>query len=310
MNSLSDLLRPRRYFALRAKRKRKARAFGMTSWHEQDWLRTYAARTYHGRGAIVDLGCFLGATTIALAEGLTLNPRPPSGAVIHAYDLFSWGKGFELWAKGKEVEGQIPLGGSFRPEFLKRIARWRDYIVVHEEDLARAQWQNGPIEFLLIDAMKTAETASAITHAFFPDVIPATGYVAHQDFAHAYTPWIHLIAYRLRDYFSLTADVPSSGTMVFRCERQLPLAAVDMDVLFSTCSTSELEAAFDYSLGLVRDEKKGNIIAAKAMAYRERGQIVRAREILAATGDSTPSLAGELEQIKRLIAAEAKERHS
>jgi hypothetical protein len=47
--------------------------FGMTSAQEQQWLRTYAAQTYRGAGVMVDLGCFLGATTIALAEGLTLN---------------------------------------------------------------------------------------------------------------------------------------------------------------------------------------------------------------------------------------------
>src|SRR5438128_761473 len=96
---LADLLlQPRRYFTLRAKRRKKARAFGMTSWHEQHWLRTYAAHTYQGRGTIVDLGCLLGATTISLAEGLVLNPIIKAKR-IHAYDLFTWGEGFELWAK-------------------------------------------------------------------------------------------------------------------------------------------------------------------------------------------------------------------
>jgi hypothetical protein len=51
----------------------KTRKFGMTLQQEQQWLRTYAARSYRGNGAIVDLRCFLGATTIALAEGLELN---------------------------------------------------------------------------------------------------------------------------------------------------------------------------------------------------------------------------------------------
>ncbi len=41
----------------------------MTSRQEQHWFRTYAAQTYRGIGAIVDLGCFFGETTISLAEG-------------------------------------------------------------------------------------------------------------------------------------------------------------------------------------------------------------------------------------------------
>jgi hypothetical protein len=297
------LLRLRRYFVLRAKRRRKAREFGMTSWHEQHWVRTYAAHTYQGHGAIVDLGCFLGATTIALAEGLALNPRVKTSQV-HAYDLFRWSKGFELWAEGKGMEGRFADGESFLAEFLERTADWRDYIVVHEQDIAHAQWRNGPIEFLFVDAMKTAETASAITRAFFPHLLAGIGYLVHQDFSHAYTPWVHLITYRLRDYFSIAADVPASGTTVFRCENQIPPAAADVDVSFARCSGAEIEAAFDHSLGLVPDEKKGNITAAKAMAYRERGDIARASDILASTLDDAPSLAGELEQIKRLIAAE------
>jgi hypothetical protein len=301
MIRFSDLLRPGRYFALRAKKKKKKREFGMTSWHEQHWLRTYAARTYQGHGTIVDLGCFLGATTISLAEGLALNPGAKQKQ-IHAYDLFAWSEGFELWAKDKEIHGHFDVGGSFLPEFIKRTAPWRKYIVVHQEDLTHSHWQNGSIEFLFVDAMKTAATASAIARNFFPHLIPGISYVAHQDFSHCCTPWIHLITFRLREYFSPAADVPASGTTVFRCEKAFSLSATDMNVAFTSCAVEEIEAAFDYSLSLVPDEKKGNIIAAKAMAYRERGDIARARQILAETADGAESLAGELGQIKRLIA--------
>jgi hypothetical protein len=300
----SDLLRPRRYFALRAKKKKKKREFGMTSWHEQHWLRTYAARTYQGRGTIVDLGCFVGATTISLAEGLALNSRAEQKQ-IHAYDLFAWSEDFELWAKGKGIEAQFDVDGSFLPEFLKRTAPWRQYIVVHEEDLTQSQWQHGPIEFLLIDAMKTAATANAIVHSFFPHLLPGISYVAHQDFAHCYTPWIHLIAFRLRDYFSPVADVPASGTTVFRYEKELPGSATDMNVAFTACAAEEIESAFDHSLSLVPEEKRGNIIAAKAMAYRERGDIARAREVLAET-NGVNSLANELELVKSFIVEKSK----
>ena len=137
----------------------------MTSRHEQHWLRTYAAETYRGIGAIVDLGCFLGATTISLAEGLALNSKLGEKQV-HAYDLFTWDERFDLWAKGKEVEGRFTIDGSFLPEFLKRTEKWRDYVVVHEEDLTQAQWQGSAIEFLLVDAMDTFDSFST-TRLFF-----------------------------------------------------------------------------------------------------------------------------------------------
>jgi len=272
----------------------------MTSRHEQHWLRTYGAETYRGVGAIVDLGCFLGATTISLTEGLALNSKPGQKQV-HAYDLFTWDERFELWAKDKEVAGHFTIDGSFLPEFLKRTEKWRDYIVVHEEDLGQAQWSNGPIEFLLVDAMKSPETASAILRGFFPYLLPGRSYVAHQDFAHCYTPWIHLIAFRLRDYFSVVADVPGSGTTVFRCERKLLSKDLEMDLSLASCSAAEIEAAFDYSVGLVTDQKKPNIIAAKAMAYRERNDMARAREIVTLAQYGPESLGGELERVKGFL---------
>ncbi len=273
----------------------------MTSRHEQHWLRTYAAETYRGIGAIVDLGCFFGATTISLAEGLLLNSRARQKQ-IHAYDLFSWDEVYEAWAKGKEVEGLLTVGDSFLPEFLRRTQKWRDYIVVHEEDLRHARWEWGPIEFLFIDAMKSRELAGAIATNFFPHLVASKSYVAHQDFAHFYTPWIHLLTFRLRDYFSIVADVPRSGTTVFRCEKELLRKDLEMDLSLCACSADELEAAFDYSMSLVADEKKANIIAAKAMAYCERGDIARAREIVTQTQYGPDSLAGELERVKGLVA--------
>ena len=171
MNRLAKL------FQLKNRRQLRALArtwkWGMTSQREQRWLRNYAACSYRGIGAIVDLGCLLGATTISLAEGLALN-RNAKHAKIHAYDLFTWDEGFDAWAKGwaegKEVEGLFTVGGTFLPEFLRRTEKWRNYIVVHEQDLQHARWEHGPIEFLFIDAMKSPEVAGAIASRDFMPV--------------------------------------------------------------------------------------------------------------------------------------------
>jgi len=79
-----------------------------------------------GNGAIVDFGCFLGVTTFALAEGLTLNRTTAKQKQIHVYDFFIWNEGYEKWAKGTVVEGVISSCGTFLPEFLKRTQKWRD----------------------------------------------------------------------------------------------------------------------------------------------------------------------------------------
>jgi len=292
-----DLLLPlKRYFHLRSKRKKQE--FGMTSLREQRWLRSYAARTYRGTGAIVDLGCFLGATTIPLAEGLALNPKAKHEHV-HAYDLFVWNEQFEAWAKGTEVAGLFAAGSTFLPEFLRRTEKWRDYVVVHEQDLRDARWEHGPIEFLFVDAMKSADIAGAIASSFFPHLVPSKSYVAHQDFAHCFTPWIHFLTFRLRDYFSFVADLPQSS--LFRLEKEIEPQILTSDLSPAAVLPAEIETAFDYSLGLVGDEKKANIVAAKAVAYVYRGELARAHEIITQSRYGPASRADEFNAIKALV---------
>jgi predicted O-methyltransferase YrrM len=44
--------------------------YSMLSNLEREYLHTFALKKYAGQGAIVDLGCWLGSSTIALASGV------------------------------------------------------------------------------------------------------------------------------------------------------------------------------------------------------------------------------------------------
>ena len=296
MGALADLVNLNRSRELR--RLGKSWKFGMTSRPEQEWLRNYAARRYRGLGAIVDLGCLLGATTIALAEGLALN-RKTGRQKIHAYDLFRWNEGYEAWVKGTELAGRFKPGEIFLPEFLTRTAEWRDYIVAHQQDLRDARWTGGPIEFLYIDAMKSPKVATAIASTFFPHLIPGKSLIAHQDYPHYVTWWIHILAYRLRDYFTFTADLPQST--LFRLRRDVDPELLASDLSAAAISSTEIEAAFDYSLRLVGKDKKANVIAAKANAYVARGDLARADEILKQSRYGPASMANEFKTVKALV---------
>jgi hypothetical protein len=272
---------------------------GMIVEEERVWFRSYAADVYSGAGAIVDLGCFVGLTTISLAQGLLAN-RTAKTAKIHAYDRFVWEDWMKAWWEAKNLPSADGVDNSFLPEFLERTLPWKDQIIVHEEDLRIAQWDNGPIEFLLVDAMKSSEIAESIAHTFFSFLIPEKSYVAHQDFGHFFTSWIHLLQFRLRDCFDVAADLPNSGTVVFRYHTQLSPKAFS-DLSLSSATVEEIEAAFEYSLGLVSDHKKPNVVAAKAMAYIHRGDVDRAREVVEANRWGPTSFGQDLEAVERLI---------
>src|SRR5881394_2941844 len=106
---------------------------GMLVGQECDWFRTYAAETYSGAGAVVDLGCFVGASTISLAQGLRSN-RAAKTAKIYAYDNFIWEDWMEYWWKAKGLAPAKLEADSFLPEFLKRTSPWKDQIIVRRED--------------------------------------------------------------------------------------------------------------------------------------------------------------------------------
>jgi hypothetical protein len=296
MKMLREFFQSRKRRQLRKLAKKSE--LGMTVRQEQEWLRNYAAQSYRGLGAIVDLGCFLGATTISLAEGLALNRRRKRKQ-IHVFDLFRWDEFHETWAEGREVEGLLAVGASFLPEFLRRTQKWRGYIVVHEEDLSQTQWKNGPIEFLFVDAMKSPKIATAIASTFFPNLIPGKSYLAHQDFAHYYTVWIHFLTFRLRNHFSFVADLPQSS--LFRLEREIEPQALAGELSPATISSGEIEAAFDYSISLVGDDKKANVIAGKAMAYAGRDELTRAHEIMTQSRYGPASRDDEFNTVKALI---------
>src|SRR5262245_47355342 len=65
------------------------RAPGMVSMDQRRYLYDYARRDFTGVGEIVDLGCWLGSSTVPLVIGLEANSRTAARErSIYAYDLF------------------------------------------------------------------------------------------------------------------------------------------------------------------------------------------------------------------------------
>ncbi len=265
---------------------------GMTSLAERLQFRDYAAWTYTGQGALVDLGCWLGSTTIPLADGLAENRHPGTRRRrVLAFDQFVWEEWMEPFVQGTPVAGRFAPGDSFREEFERRCVPWRDRIEVCPRDLTCFEWTGGPIEFLLIDAMKSWPLANAIARTFFPHLIPGVSLVVHQDFAHYYTSWIHLQTYRLRDYFQPVTDVEGSCSLVFRLTRPIPARLLLRELTFADFSDPEIDHAFAHSRSQVAACKSPAIEAARMMtcvhAHRPEKAAALLRRYFAAGGSLT-----------------------
>jgi hypothetical protein len=245
---------------------------GMLTLQERQYLYEYTKQEYSGNGEIVDLGCWLGSSTIPLAMGLVENANPQTQSrKIHAYDIFVW----EAWMDqlscviGTQLEGKFQPGDSFFEECQRQTSSWEKQICYHPGDLTQLGWQGGEIEFLFIDAMKSWELANIIIHDFFPSLIPGRSTIVHQDFVHYYTYWIHLTMYRFREYFDVVYDIPYSSSLVYKYKKAIPEELLKNVYSIDDFSVDEISMALNYSSNLVSKGKRPIVLAGKIKAFSE-----------------------------------------
>jgi len=242
----------------------------MVSAAERAFFTASAARSRGKEGAIVDLGCWLGATSLALAQGI-LSHDSSAGErreKVFGFDIFLW----EDWMPAHLPYCVYTNGDSFLPE-ARRLVRDHagDAVELIQANLAAYDWQGGAIKILLVDAMKNEAIAVHIARTFYPSLL-SHALLIHQDFKHYYTSWIHLLQYRLRDYFRFEQSVPHSGTVAFETIKPIPGEAIDQATRFENAADDEIDAAFRYSLALVGAEERTNIAAAHVMHYFHGGR--------------------------------------
>lgn len=191
----------------------------MLSLGEVKLLHWLTAEYYAGRGEIIDAGCFLGGSSIALAHGLQCNPRlrpHEKRKRIVSYDLFL--------ADWYTIKGYLPdrrEGDDFRDLFSQNIELYEQYIDVVQGDIRLIEWGSRPIEILFIDVAKQPDINDILVQRLFPHLCPNLSYVIHQDYIHEWLPWIHVTMEYFTEYFAVCDYVPY-GSAVFRLVKQIP----------------------------------------------------------------------------------------
>jgi hypothetical protein len=236
---------------------------------EAEFFRECARGPLAAGGSIVDLGCFMGSTAIALARGVMEAGRRDE---VIAYDLFTWAD----WMHGMPTHGVYHSGDCFLPE-ARRYARdlGGGLISVYRADLSTFEWDGRPISLLLVDAMKSFEVAGQIVRSFYPALLPGA-VLLHQDFKHYWTGWIHIVQHRFRDRFRFHRSIPEAGTVAFTVTRAIdPEEALARSDLGSI-SDEEIDEAFRFSLGLIPPDEATNVAAAHVMIFHHLGRLDQA----------------------------------
>jgi hypothetical protein len=209
---------------------------------EQQLLYSLASEYFENKGCIVDAGCFLGGSTLPLAQGVRDNPayqKNPRGAVIHSYDLFV----VEPWTIGIYFPAGTPLGTSFEPIYRKNIAAFSDLIDINPGDVTQAKLPEGDIEILFIDLAKHWAVNDYVVKAFFPKLIPGKSIVIQQDYLfHTWTGWLPVTMEYFSDYFEIL-DHTEKNSVAFLYKKEIPADKLNINVIGSLTRSQMLDLA-------------------------------------------------------------------
>lgn len=170
---------------------------------------------YSGDGCVVDAGCFLGGSTLALASGLRKNlirRRIPETKRIASFDLFE----VEDWTRGRYFPVDTPAGTRFRAMFEHNVAAYESLVETYEGDITKTPWRGEPIEILFVDVAKHWKVCDWITSTLFPCLIPGRSIVVQQDYLyHQWNGWLHVTMEHFAPEFEILCDT-GRNSVAFR----------------------------------------------------------------------------------------------
>ncbi len=226
-------------------------------------------------GLIIDAGCFVGASTVAFAQGLErsrLSEKARERRII-SYDLF--------YASQRIIDRALPNAGlsegdSFEPIFRNNIRPYARYIDVRSGDIIEATAPSRPVTVLFVDILWSTEAAVHFGRTFYPMLERRRSVLIHQDFVYPYLPWIVLSMGMLMDRFSISRNIPHSS-LVFNVERSVRPEDIDDP---RNLSLSSGEAIFDDFINRLDGWGKGALAISKSLFVGSRGELGRARKII------------------------------
>jgi hypothetical protein len=203
-------------------------------------LHYLAEERYSGEGAIVDAGCFLGGSTVALADGLRRNLRRrghDEEKLIHSYDRFE----IEGWTIGSFFSASAQAGESFKPLFDRNVKPYASLVEVHPGDVRLSPWEGSAIEILFIDVAKHWTVCDWLTWQFFPHLIPGKSLVIQQDYLyHHWVAWIHVTMEFYSDYFEYVCDT-DVNSVVFLNTKPIPAEVLREKTVESLTTAEKIE---------------------------------------------------------------------
>jgi hypothetical protein len=206
------------------------------------------------KGAVVELGAWLGASSAYIAAGIR-----DSGVdtKAHVYDQFQSKPGHIRKVKefySKHGINKAPLGPCLTA-FEQNLGGLLKFVEPHQGRIEHMQWGDEPISVLITDAPKRVPVISPMLTKLRKALQPGS-VMAWQDFCHFPSYEIPACLYRIREHLEFVEAVVPGTTLVFRVKSQWSRSEVSMAALdLGTWKFDEIADAWSYWLGFVAPEK-------------------------------------------------------
>jgi hypothetical protein len=215
----------------------------MVSREEQRYLHWLGRTQWRDEGHVVEIGPWLGGSTVCLASGMRISHPLPRHR-LHAFDNFVWREFMARFAA-------LPLkpGESFERFFLDNVAAQRELVVAHaaklpdekiagdpaaersrgiaEPDVEPFAWNSGAIEILFVDGAKSWRGMRWLLRSVAASLIPGRTLLVAQDFKHWGSSWVPLMIARMTDALELSHVVERGSTVTFVLREPLDPARFD-----------------------------------------------------------------------------------
>lgn len=240
------------------------------------------AKECAGKGAIVELGAWLGASTAYIAAGIR-----DSGVKTqaHVYDRFIsrplHAEKVKAYHREHGGEPEPMPEGDCRPQFRKNLGPLLRYVVEHKGEIAEIAWGDEPVALLITDAPKRVRAIAATLTIFGKSLRPGA-LMTWQDFCHYPSYEIPASLWHLREKIEFVEATVPGSTLCFRIKKQWDSAEVSEKALSIGHWTPEkVKKAWAYWLKVVPEGKRGLFMSGAALFLSDIGDKQGAKQLLA-----------------------------
>lgn len=209
----------------------------MISAEERNYLYWLGSQFWRGRGHVVEIGPWLGGSTICLAAGMSKNSQN-SSFNLHVYDNF-------IWREFMSQRCALPIeaGESFQTYFEHNVRNYFNVITIHRqtlpadsvtrdkldasisikanEEIPQLEWGiEEPVEILFIDGAKSWDGFRHLLTNFCKFMEPGNNLIVCQDYKYWGAYWIPLIMEYFSDKFKFVHNLPNN-TVAFSLVSQI-----------------------------------------------------------------------------------------